>query len=489
MRRFFVKNLAFVVAINLPIRLAYVLFIDRVVQNRVGAESYGTYSPLLSWTVIFSIILDFGITNYNSRTVAQNPDKLQELFPTMLSARLLLIMAYGAIVTITGFVVGYNSYQMLLLSGILVFQSLNYMLQFLRSNVAALHKFKIDGILSIADRLLMIVVCGALLLYPGTAQHFKIEWYILAQIGTYGIGCIIAFFVLRWLHPIRFRFSFHGQTVWRIIKDTIPYATLIFLMSIYTRLDSPMIERLAGGDGKIQAAIYAAAYRYLDMSNMFALMFAAILLPMFGRMLKETQPVNQIVHVCVNTLLPFSFIVAVAGIFFCNPIMQLSFKAAKDYPDPLYYGHVFRWTMAEFPAFCIMYIYSTLLTANGSLKTLNKLAIGAVVFNLGLNLYIIPHYKAEGAAVVGCLTQWLIALGFIVYCIKEIKLKADVKLVSALVGYLALIVLLAAGVIFIPAPWLVQLIVFGLAASLLMFPFRFISVGEIKKLVGKKEGV
>jgi O-antigen/teichoic acid export membrane protein len=486
MRRFFVKNLAFVVAINLLIRPVYVLLIDRVVQNKVGAASFGSYAALFNLALVFSIILDFGITNYNSRTVSQNPDKLQELFPTMLSARLILILVYIAIVGITGLIVGYSSYQMLLLGGILVFQSLNYMLQFLRSNVAALHKFKIDGVLSITDRLLMIVVCGALLLYPVTAQHFKIEWYILAQAGSYSVGCIIAFFVLRWLHPIRFRFSFHGQTILRIIKDTIPYATLIFLMSIYTRLDLSMIERLGGADGKVQAGIFTAAYRYLDMSNMFALMFASILLPLFGRMLKENQAVNQIIHVCVNTLLPVSFIVAVAAVFFGTPIMQLLYHAAKDYPDPDYYGHVFRWIMAEFPAFCIMYIYSTLLTANGSLKTLNKLALAGVIFNLGLNLYVIPRYKAEGATIVSFLTQWLMAAGFIFYCIKEIKLKVEVKMVTSLISYLILLIILGVGATHIPASWWVQIVVFGGVGAGLMFAFRFISVDNVKQLMSKK---
>jgi len=486
MRRFFVKNLAFVVAVNLLIRPVYVLLIDRVVQNKVGAASFGSYAALFNWALIFSILLDFGITSYNSRTISQNTDRLQELFPTMLSARLLLILAYAGIVCVTGLIIGYSGYQMLLLCGIVLFQSLNYMLQFLRSNVAALHKFKVDGVLSVTDRLLMIVVCGALLLYPVTAQHFKIEWYITAQVACYGMGCIIAFFVLQRLHPVHFRFSFHGQTILRIIKDTVPYALVIFLMSIYTRLDLSMIERLGGADGKVQAGIFTAAYRYLDMSNMFALTFASILLPLFGRMLKEGQAVNQIVHVCVNTLLPISFVVAVAAVFFGVPIMHLLYPAAKIYADPNYYGHVFRWIMGEFPAFCIMYIYSTLLLANGSLRTLNKLAVVGVIFNLGVNLYVIPHYKAEGAAVVGFLTQWLMAAGFILYCIKEIKLSTDIKLILSLTGYLALLIAVAFGAMYIPSTWLVQLIAFCAAGGLLMFAFRFISVQAVKQLMSKK---
>src|ERR1039458_8341766 len=94
MRRFFVKNILFVVAVNILVKPIWVLFIDRIVQNRLPAASYGTYTALLSLSIIFQTVLDFGISSYNSRTIAQNPDKLPILFPTMLSVRLVLIMAY-----------------------------------------------------------------------------------------------------------------------------------------------------------------------------------------------------------------------------------------------------------------------------------------------------------------------------------------------------------------------------------------------------------
>ena len=90
MRRFFVKNILFVIAINVLVKPVWVLLIDRSVQNRVPGGEYGTYQALLNLSIIFQIVLDFGITSYNSRTIAQDPDKLPELFPSMLSARLQL---------------------------------------------------------------------------------------------------------------------------------------------------------------------------------------------------------------------------------------------------------------------------------------------------------------------------------------------------------------------------------------------------------------
>ena len=75
-----------------------------------------------------------------------------------------------------------------------------------------------------------------------------------------------------------------------LIKQSFPYALLILLMMFYNRVDSIMIERLLE-DGDMQAGIYAQGFRYLDAVNMFALLFAGLLLPMFSKMLAKNEKI------------------------------------------------------------------------------------------------------------------------------------------------------------------------------------------------------
>ena len=55
---------------------------------------------------------------------------------------------------------------------------------------------------------------------------------------------------------------------------------------------------------------------------------------------------------------------------------------------------------------CGTYIFGSLLVANGSLRQLNYLYAASLLFNVVLNLLLIPKYKAEGAAIATCLTQF-----------------------------------------------------------------------------------
>lgn len=490
MQRFFVKNILFIIAINILVKSIYAVFIDRIVQNSVAGGAYGTYAALFNISIIFSIILDFGTASYNTRSIAQNPDKLTELFPSMLSARLVLMAVYLLIACSYGYLFGYRGWELSLLIGVLLIQSLNALVAFIRSNISALQKFKTDGIISITDKLLMILICGFLLLWKVTSTRFRIEWFVISQIVCYGATALAGYLVLKRIANVKLKFSFHPKTIIRIATQSLPYALLIFQMSVYNRADMQIIERFCA-DGKDQASIYAAAFRWLDMGNILGLMFATMLLPLFGRMLSQKNDIQPIVKLCVNLLVPVSCVVAIAGIFFSADIMQLLY-----HKNPLYnqagmrrdFEVVFACLIASFPAWCLMYVYSTLLTANGSLKTLNIIAFVGVVVNLSLNFYLIPRYKAVGGAVTSFVTQTGLALTFIVFASRVVKLPFNIKWVMAHIGFLVFALVLACAVITVmgQTPWIIQLITFGAISVMFMFVFRFVSIGSIKQLLAKK---
>lgn len=485
MRRFFVKNILFVIAVNILVKPIWGFFIDRVVQIRLPAASYGTYQALLSLSIIFQTLLDFGISNYNSRTISQNPEKLSMLFPAMLSARLILMIVYATLALAWGYTIGYRGWELSLLFGVLMIQSLNSLVSFIRSNVAALHRFKTDGILSITDRLLMILVCGFLLIYPPTARMFSIQWFVIAQILCYFAAAVTGYIILRRIGKVKLRFSFHGPDVFKIMKQSFPYALLILQMSIYNRADVMIMERICP-DGKEQAGVWAAAFRLMDQVNMIGLMFATILLPMFGRMLAQKEDVQHIVRLCVNIMLPASFMVAVAGIFFSNDIMYLLYHKSAQYAlMAKEYNLVFAILIASFPSWCLMYVYSTLLTANGSLRTLNIIAFAGAVFNLAMNFYLIPRYEAVGGALTSFATQTGVVIGFIYFAARAAHLPLNMRWVMAHTGFLLFTIVLGYGITTVMGNvnWFAQLVIFGTICTAAMLVFRFVSVASIKQLV------
>lgn len=464
--------------VNLLIKAVWIFFIDRNVQLRTGYEQYGAYQALFNLGLIFQILLDFGLTQYTSKKIAAQPGRIRYLFSSMFWLRMLLGCAYGVIVFAFALLLGYRGVQLSLLSGVLGIQFLNSMLVFLRSNIAALQYFKTDGVLAVVDRVLMILLCGSLLLFPGVFGAFRIEWFVWSQIVCYFVAVVLAFGVLLRLSPAGIHFYFRPALFKTVFRESMPFALLVLLMSVYMRSDSVMIERVCGTEGKYQAGLYASAFRLLDVCNIFGLMFAGVLLPVFARMIARKESVAPIVRLSVNIMMPLAFVVAVAALFWGNEIMETLYHKQ----DPRQ-GTLFALLMWTFPPYCLMYIYSTLLTAKGSLARLNLLSAIVVVINLLLHYFLISAFQANGAALTVLICEWLVAAGVIVSAHQIFALPHNYRWLAAHVLYLA--VLLLAG--FFCARWIESwqpalASLLGISV-LLLFVFRFWTWSSLKGLL------
>ncbi len=481
MRRFFVQNIFFLILINLVVKPVWIFGIDIRVQNTVGHEVYGQYQTLLNISIIFQILLDFGLQNYNNRVVSQSPRTIATLMPNMLLAKAILSAFYLALMIILGLLMGYQGfpfYLLLLLSGVQILQSL---LLFLRSNISAYHHFKTDSILSVTDRFFMIAICSVLLFVPVLAGSFRIEWFVYAQLLAYLLTAFIAFLFCVRLARFHWR-QYDLRKVWVICKSSLPYALLILLMALYIRADMIIIERFLP-DGALEAGKYAAAFRLLDVSNnMSGVLFAGILLPVFGRMLALREDIGPIVRLSINILMPLAITMAIAALFYGNDIMNLLY-----HDTTIHDGRVFAILMMAFPGFCIGYVYATLLTANGSIRQLIRISLVAVVFNLAGNLLFIPVYGILGAAWICCGTQVVISVMNVITARRIIKLKQDRKW---LFQYLVFtLVLLPAGYFlqYLPVNFVLQLLLLAGIALVTMVASGFLPLKKVKELLYRNE--
>ena len=87
-RKQFLSSLGLLLLLNLMIKPLYVLGVETGVQNAVGPEVFGIYSAILSVTFLLNIFLDAGITNFNTRNIAQHRQLLEKHFSGIISLRL-----------------------------------------------------------------------------------------------------------------------------------------------------------------------------------------------------------------------------------------------------------------------------------------------------------------------------------------------------------------------------------------------------------------
>lgn len=139
---------------------------------------------------------------------------------------------------------------------------------------------------------------------------------------------------------------------------------------------------------------------------MIAFLFAGILLPMFSRMISQKINVENLVATTANIMLSASFALVSFCLVFAGPIVSILYPNDVNRQLTL----AFSFIIGSFPAFCIMYIYSTLLTANGNISLLMRIALFGGIFSIGLNVVLIHYFQAVGAAATCFFIEWL--LGF-----------------------------------------------------------------------------
>ena len=186
-------------------------------------------------------------------------------------------------------------------------------------------------------------------------------------------------------------------------------------MTVYYRIDSVMLERMINDDS-VQAGIYAKAYRFFEASNMLAYLFAALLLPIFSRMLKLGECVHEMVNFSFKTLMAFALVISVFCCFFSYEIMDFRYSTYI-----MEASSIFTILMICFICVSSTYIYGTLLTADGNLFYLNLVAACGVVLNIILNIVLIPHYYAFGSALASLITQFLTGVAQILLCVYIFK--------------------------------------------------------------------
>ena len=489
MQNRFIKNIIFLLFLNLLVKPFWILGIDREVQNLLGDASYGVYQSIFNFSYLFYILLDLGITNFNSRNIAQDPKNLSKHFGGLTEIKLLLGLLYAVVIFVIGYLSGFREgLQLKLLFWCGLNQILLSFILYLRSNIQGLLLFKQDSILSVFDRVLAIVIMS-LVLWSGwfPKEKFNIIWYLQAQTLAYVCTLVFALvIVLRHVEQLSFRINF--EFFKEILRQSLPFALLVLLMSVYSRIEPFLLERLLDDNG-VQAGVYSRAYRLFDAGNNISNLFAIMLLPMFAATLKNELDLNNLVKTSFNVIVAMAGIVLVMCVFYRQEIMQMMYRPEEAEVEAAYlhrigqYANVFPLLMGSFFCLSTTYVFGTLLTANGSLKQLNLVAAAGVVINILLNLIVIPRFQSVGAACTSLCVQATTA--FLQYLIAKSILKLELG-----VSYWLHILLFFASIIAITLiinrlinNWMLGFVIAFALNCLAIFATRLLRIKEIVALV------
>jgi len=467
LQKTFLSNLFLIILLNLLVKPLWVLGIDVSVQNQFGPAVYGNYYALLNLGFLLSLVLDFGLNNFTNRKISRNSEEFESSFLPLSLVKVFLSIAFFGVANLIVYLFDYEESERKVFMFISLMLISQYVLLFLRANLSGIQKYRQEVLVSVLDKSLMIVFVAILLWTDWVSVGLSIFTFIYAQILAYVVASLAVIVML--LRYKQRAFGVDFSNLKQITKAILPYAILGFLMLFYFKLDAVMIERMLP-DGDLQAGRYAQAYKLLDSSVMFALLFSTLLLPMFSNLLSKNESVKELVRVSSRLLLvPVVLICVITG-FYATEILDLLFTS-----DITETAKIFPYLMAVLIPLAGSYIYGTLITAEGDLKLLNTISICAIVLNGVGNYFAIKHSGILGAAVVTLITQTFVLMTQFIISTKRFKLgvNSDLLFKSLVLVFLAISVTYMSQ--FVGLTWFVKCIILFIGFMILAFLFKVLN--------------
>ena len=377
-----------------------------IIAQYLGVNDYGILGFAISFTGILNVLNDLGVGTHIIRHISTDYDSanhylgnaipLKSLFSTFnfgISLIILIIMNCDPI-----------TIQITLL--FTIESIIKSFFGLFSSTFQAFEEGKYQAIGNTIMNLLLLLFV-AIVIFTDTGIFGITFSYILSNI----IALIYIFYVLE-KHITKVTIQFDKEFCKKITIAAIPFAVGGLLSTLYYSVDMIMLTPMVGN---YATGIYNATYRLISVLTLFYGVYTAVIFPVMSRMFKNDKKMLSVSFEKSTKYLMLIIIpIAVATQFYSTDIIVLFF--GKEYAAASTPLSILIWTV------CLVFFNASIATVlNASFKEMvvTKLNFVAVIFNVLLNLFMIPKYTYNGAAVTTVLTD-LLLLFLYLYSMKEI---------------------------------------------------------------------
>ncbi len=391
------KNTAFMTVASIAQKIISFVYFTLIARS-VGVEGTGKYFLALSFTTIFVVFVDLGLTNVLVREASRVKENIQKYVSTILSVKLLFgALSYGVVIFVSS--VLYPDIElrhMIYLSGItMLFDSFNLTIYgILRS----LGDLRFESFSITLSQLLSFLLGGIFLWLD-----LPIIFLILAFTVPSALNAIFAGGVVWKRYAIRPWPKFEKQTFSFLWKITIPFALAAIFARIYSYIDSILLKEMMGTEA---VGWYSTPYKITYAFQFIPLALTAAIYPRMSEyFIHQKEKLATILHDSIKYLLLVSVPIAF-GVCILAPDIIL-----------FLYGTDFFESIRPLQILILSLIFSFVSFPIGAcLNACNKqitqtTIVGIVmVINIVLNIFLIPILGVSGAAIAALVGNTLLAL-------------------------------------------------------------------------------
>ena len=380
-------------------------FIWTILMARyLGVDNYGIFRFATSLTGILAITIDFGISNHIVRHIATDYDSAPKYLGNALPLK--SIFSVGTII-ITLIILILMQANELVITVTLLFtieMILKSYIGTLNGSFQAFEEGKYQGIGNTILHVLLLIFI-LLTIFTDLGLIGIAISYIIANL----IALIYEYYVLK-KHVIKPKFELDADFCKKITLLAIPFAVTSLLYNVYYSIDIVMLTNMVGN---YPTGIYNATYKLISVLTIFYSVYTAVIFPVMIKFFKNDEKMLLIsFEKSIKYLMLIIIPLAVATVVYSTDIIHFIYGHEYDASSSVL--SILIWTV------CLLFISgaaNTLLNASHKEVTVTKIYAMAAIFNIVLNLFMIPYLSYNGAAITTVLSDVLIVIlqAYVIY--------------------------------------------------------------------------
>lgn len=395
------KNI-FWLSFSRVLALGLLFLVYTQVFRYLGPFGYGQYQFALSYVTLFSVIVDFGISQYVVKKTSEKPETSLSYFYNFFAAEIVVVLIlYAALAGIGAlYIRDAVVYRAVLVAGLgMVINGLTFPFLAVISAYQDLKKVAFINFLS------SLINTGVLFL--AIILH-KYIVFMAAQQVIFGLASLILYriFIKKYLPNVQvlaFLRHVHWGTLKSMLIAAVPFALLVGFSTVYNRIDVVIISKLLGFT---QTGFYAAAYKFVDLMNFFPAVVSHSLYPAFASLIaqKDLGAVRLLLERYSRLLAAFAVPMAMGVSILSYRLIEL--LAGEEFVRAQYALGVLSWAVA----LLIIYITVNALVISQLTKKATIITGINIIVNIVGNILLLPRFGFIAAA-------WMTVVSEAVQCV------------------------------------------------------------------------
>ncbi len=347
---------------------------------------YGTFTTLINYTAIVSVVLDLGFNVLYVREGARHPAVIQRYLRNVMSLRLVMAVGGFVVLAIALAVAGLSS---LLVPGFLLMVLTSYS-TLLRNTLYAVQRLAYEALAVVLESIVLLA-----LVLVGIKIGAGVTYFVWAYAAQYAFSCAYFAIVLWWQKIAVVGWKLEPQLVREWFFQGLPFALTFVLTILYFKIDQPLVYAIRP---HAEAGWYAAAYKPFEALLFIPMTLLSVVFPVLSVYFRERpQELTDAVSRFFKALLVIGWPIAVGLFVLAHPLTTM-FLYPQSEP-------ALRILALALAIGFVNNAFIGALSASDRQLSFTWAAGWSLIANLALNLILIPLFGYIGASWATVLTE------------------------------------------------------------------------------------